>query len=243
MSWFGVPFLFNTDGMASNSYVYLNKIPKIIVDSVFDERTLIAPALTALIPGAIAAVAMIYQNRSIKEERKNQLNIARETIKSQVVTSSRQDWINRFSDLASDFIALVEPLLNAKYGVKVAIAIQSRYSGMTPEELAKNSALLNLAEKSSKELAIKNNEHSTIRQEIISKVSRLKIMMNPDEMPCVVIIKLIDEILVLISNMREYGEVDLPSMYENVNFKTTELTKAVQVFLKSEWDRVKEIEL
>ncbi|MEZ2827782.1 hypothetical protein [Serratia liquefaciens] len=243
MSWLGVPFLIDASDFFISSSLYINKVPTIVIDSVFDKRTLIAPILSAVIPAFIAAYAIIQQNITIKAERESQLNIATETIKAQIVASSRQEWINRFSDLISDFVSLTEPLMEAKYDVKVAAKLQSEISVHGLNVIKDNPKLLAMLERANERLISANKAHSQIRQQINSSLSRLKIMMNPEEDCCKNIISLMDEMIYMISTMKEYGDLDLPSLYSELTSKTTSLTKEVQRYLKSEWDKVKKTEI
>lgn len=81
MSWLGVPFLIDVSDFVSSSSVYINKVPKIVIDSVFDERSLIAPILSAIIPACIAAYAIIQQNITIKAEREVSLILQRRLLR------------------------------------------------------------------------------------------------------------------------------------------------------------------
>ncbi|RYM51247.1 hypothetical protein [Serratia proteamaculans] len=243
MSWLGVPFLIDASDFISSSSIYINKVPEIVIDSVFDGRSLIAPILSAIIPGCIAAYALFQQNITIKAERESQLNIATETVKAQIVASSRQEWINRFSDLISDFVSFSEPLLEAKYEVKVATQLQRNISVLGLDAIKDSPELLAMLENANENLILKNKIHSEVRQQISSRLSRLKIMMNPEEEYCKKIMFIMDEMIYLVSKMKGYPEVNLPSLYSEMAVKTTALTKEVQGFLKSEWDKVKKAEL
>lgn len=136
-----------------------------------------------------------------------------------------------------------EPLLEAKYDVKVAAKLQVNISNLGLDAIKDSPKLLAMLESANNNLILKNKVHSEVRQQINSRLSRLKIMMNPEEEYCKKIILLMDEMICIASKMKGYTEVNLPSLYSEMAGKTTDLTKEVQGFLKSEWDKVKKAEL
>ncbi|MDW5499752.1 hypothetical protein R6Y99_08110 [Pseudomonas lundensis] len=125
----------------------------------------------------------------------------------------------------------------------MAAKLQVNISNLGLDAIKDSPKLLAMLESANNNLILKNKVHSEVRQQINSRLSRLKIMMNPEEEYCKKIILLMDEMICIASKMKGYTEVNLPSLYSEMAGKTTDLTKEVQGFLKSEWDKVKKAEL
>ncbi|WP_158684793.1 hypothetical protein [Serratia sp. MYb239] len=243
MSWLGVPFLIDVNDIVTSSSLYINQIPKIELDSVFDWRTLIAPILSAVIPAAIAAYAIMQQNRTIKSERETQKNIATETIRAQIIASGRQEWINKFSDIMSEFISLIEPLIDARKELALHFSYLDSISKQGQDTLLKNKNVSEAFTCGVNDLKDRHKTHYEVRQQINARLSRLKMMMNPQEESCIKITEIMDAIINDVYDCKYENKEELSALLLKVKSSVTMLTKETQAFLKLEWDRVKNVEL
>ncbi|MES3574245.1 hypothetical protein [Enterobacter cloacae] len=115
MSWLGVPFPLQSQDVFYHAELFLNKIPKVLIE--MPEKSInLDTFLTALVAGGIPAIVAWFTLRSnkvsLKEQLLHQEHIAKLTLNAQVVTASRKDSITAIRSTTAKFLANVQSAFN-----------------------------------------------------------------------------------------------------------------------------------
>ncbi|WP_220789112.1 hypothetical protein, partial [Klebsiella michiganensis] len=110
MTWLGIPFPSSNSNFLDSGILTLGKLPTIVVDSGFGWDSVFASTLGAIIgaaiPAAISYYAISNSAKTMKTDRDEHAKYAREQLRAQLVSSSRQNWINELRDNAARYISV-----------------------------------------------------------------------------------------------------------------------------------------
>ncbi|EPE0659202.1 hypothetical protein ACSFR1_001905 [Escherichia coli] len=116
MTWLGIPFPSSSSNFLDSGILTLGKLPTIVVDSGFGWDNVFASTLGAIIgaaiPAAISYYAISNNTETMKKDRDEHAKYAREQLKAQLVSSSRQNWINELRDNTARYISVANKLNN-----------------------------------------------------------------------------------------------------------------------------------
>lgn len=214
------------------SVVYLEQLPKVVIDSGFDLATFLSFIVTIVIFSLGTWLTIRNSNKNAADQRVifNETIVAQEksldkTIDSQAkvaraiaIKESRQAWINELREACSDYIAAIGVL---QYQVDNKDVWQIFIDKVTREDSSKAAELI-----ASWEL-----EKRRVKQTAVALKSKIEMLSNPNESDFQKLIDLVSEAIVK-ALKRDGG-----------SGKTCESIISIsQVILKAEWERAKNME-
>lgn len=244
MEWRGIPYPETVERVVTNANLVIDKLPKVYIDTGDNLWPILGTIGSSLIAGAIPAIiawlAIKSNQKTFEADRVVQLEIAKTNFNAQVISASRQVWINKFTDVITEYVSLTEQVIQAKYAVKISEAKQRFYTDKYPREiLASNKNLLSMFEDANNELHKNISHYSSVLQDMSALKARAELMMNPTENFCIEIKKHICEIYTRANVMPDYPKIDLPDILGKNNNQSNLLICEVQKYLKLEWERTK----
>ncbi|QLZ60524.1 hypothetical protein HV079_15810 [Citrobacter freundii] len=236
MAWQGLPYPLRGDEIFNHTELFFNKIPKLIVE--LPEKGVSTESLVTVgITSIVALVAMITNTVVLLRQQKQQGKIADKTIRAQVVTANRQDWINELRDLVAEYVS----------GAKYLAWIQFKYSidfrnykkhpvlvgGKADTVIASN-------QRDYKKAMDDSLEKRDQKQDKISYLmNRIILMLNAEEEECK---ELTNKIETLASDLVDkYFENDREYLEfrSKINARCDDIIVSFQKYLKSEWEVIK----
>jgi len=203
----------------------VTSIPEVKVDSPFDWTAAVgfaASVLAFVVTAYIVKKSTQQQMQSYQDSVDAQKNIAdeqRQLVKKQaeaeILTKSRQEWINSLRDTIAEFIAAILKISD----------LHSFKHGAGP---ANNTLPTDDAIKNNLEWCLRLHEAKSVACVLRNKIHLLA---NPNEPAFVELLALIDDV---------YEKADNEEM--GLHVYSPEIIKSAQKILKAEWDRVKKLE-
>ncbi|BEN39450.1 hypothetical protein PTR23_03305 [Serratia nevei] len=233
MNWQGVPFNFFSDNTIDNVFLTLSKLPVISIDTGFSWDNFVSALIGGLIPAGIALYTIANNNNSselqrkeqikdLKQARKTQLKISERSFNAQVLSANRQNWINNLRDLTADFTKLCSSHM---YYRKLYVAEQEG---------------INWSMGDHKQADIYLSKIVSSGEDVIAALTRVRLMLNPNEITSSAIIKAMMEMITI---ARKTSTKNMPKELfeappEYYSYEKRYLA-VVQRCLKTEWKRVK----
>jgi hypothetical protein len=214
------------------SVVYLEQLPKIVVESDFDLATFLSFVVTVVIFAIGTWLTIRNSNKNAIDQRaifnettSSQEKALNKTLESQVhvarsiaIKESRQAWINDLRGACSDYIAALGVL---QYQIDNKSVYQIFIDKVAKKDASKAAELV-----ASWEL-----EKRRVKQLAVSLKSKIEMLSNPNE-------KNFQELIVLVNEALIKAET-----VSGDSGKTCEsIIRISQVILKSEWNRAKRME-
>lgn len=115
MAWLGIPFQLSSSEIFYNARLALDKIPKVIfenADKSMISDTIIAAFIGGALPAIVAFFALRHNSKSLKDQLNQQSDLANTTLKAQIVTANRKDWVNDLRNTTSSFLASLQGVIN-----------------------------------------------------------------------------------------------------------------------------------
>ncbi|MBC2619004.1 hypothetical protein [Citrobacter cronae] len=215
MDWQGIPFkLIETDSL-HRTFLNVSHIPDIVIQTGFSWDSLISGLVAGAIPAIVAVIAMRSNSKNIQDERRHQLELANKNITTQIVSASRQVWINDLREAAASYMGAVTCTVNALNFMCVEIA-----SG-----------------KGTSDFYIKQfNEQSNAKRELGLLTSKIGLLLNPEEESSKRAIKALEKIRRFL--LRERAMDELIS-FDELEPLALELRQSIYAVVKNEWRKVK----
>jgi hypothetical protein len=115
MAWLGIPFQLSSSEIFYNARLALDKIPKVIFENA--DKSMISDAIIAAfiggaLPAIVAFFALRHNSKSLKDQLNQQSDLANTTLKAQIVTANRKDWVNDLRNTTSSFLASLQGVIN-----------------------------------------------------------------------------------------------------------------------------------
>ena len=229
MAWLGVPHPFFPGSYPEYGFLNVTKIPTIVVDSGFAWDSVLGAFIAGLIPAYIAwytikknIAAMkedrVHQQDSFDKDRNAQLEIATKNIKAQVLSANRQQWINNLRESTAEYLSAVHSLRKSRTIARHCVAL-SKKDG-TDFFIAHRDAI---------------NAMTNDARIVENLKYKILLLVNPTEPEAIAINRILQE---MASNTGSFQEKpNKQKLYE----LSKELIAITQIYLKKEWERVKDI--
>ncbi|MDX7083437.1 hypothetical protein [Serratia marcescens] len=218
MNWQGIPFKFFGEEPVQQAFLSVSHIPNIVVKNDFAYDTFFSALIGGAIPALVAGFAIYSSNKNMKAERQHQKELTSKNISAQIVSASRQVWINDLRDAGAKYIGVVSSVTNC-----LNVMAWERRHGRADTEL-----YLNMRE-----------EERVGKGELGVLKTKIELLLNPDEESSKRICKALEDIrMCLIDKNRPRDE--------RIDFKClrplySELTSSIYEVVKSEWNKLKDI--
>lgn len=215
MDWPGIPFGFVGTESLQHAYLNINHIPDIVVQTGFSWESLISGLIAGAIPAIVAVKAMKSNAKNIQDERRHQLELANKNITLQIVSASRQVWINDLRDAAASYMGAVTCSINSLNMVAQEVRMGKFHSENYLRHL---------------------NENLNAKRELGMLTSKIGLLLNPDEDES-------KRILTALDNIRKFLLLDR-RMDEMIDFNdidslSLEFRKSIYAVVKKEWNKIK----
>lgn len=222
MAWQDFPFPSVATRFLDSGILTVGNLPTIVVDSKFSWDTICASVLGAIIGAAIPAALSYYaitkSAKTLKEDREEHARHAKEQLRGELVSSSRQTWINELRDSAAKYISVANKLNNYQIMITKAFKENNQIND-------ENYRQLRLDETGAK------SELSYLR-------AKLEMLMNPNEKESVEIMKALERFTDITNNYTPGKDHDFDEIFEQVKIIKTN----IQNISKSEWNKIKNLE-
>jgi|GEM_PF-4260995 hypothetical protein len=217
MDWQGIPFKFLGEEPLQQAFLSVSHLPNIIVKTDFAVDTFLSGLFAGLIPAGVAIWAMRANAKNIREERLHQEKLSSITITKQIVSASRQVWINELRDSTAKYIGVASSVTNC-------LNIMTR-------ERCNNAAETPLYARMYEEQRVGKAELGVLK-------TKVELLLNPDEESSKRVYKALEDI------RKEIVNRDRPQD-KRIEFNVlrplyTALRLSVQDVIKTEWNKLKE---
>ncbi|HGE8420642.1 TPA: hypothetical protein ACGD76_003288, partial [Serratia marcescens] len=129
MDWQGIPFKFLGEDPLQQAFLSVSHLPNIIVKTDFALDTFLSGLVAGIIPAVVAYLAMRSNAKSIRDERLHQEKLSSITITKQIVSASRQVWINELRDSTAKYIGVASSVTNC---LNIMIGERYHHAAETP---------------------------------------------------------------------------------------------------------------
>lgn len=188
MAWLGVPFQLSSAEVFYNARLALDKIPKVIIEnadkSVISD-TIAAAFIGGAIPALVAYFALKHNSKSLEKQLAQQSELANKTLKAQIVTANRKDWVNDLRETTSLYLASFQGVMNA--------------SNFLHQERAREK--IN-SEKITSFMEMRTNH----LQEMCSQSWKIKLLLKPEHLESSVISGILDDVVKLVNKNNFYND-------------------------------------
>lgn len=215
MDWPGIPFVFVGTESLQHAYLNISHIPDIVVQTGFSWESLISGLIAGAIPAIVAVKAMKSNAKNIQDERRHQLELANKNITLQIVSASRQVWINDLRNAAASYMGAVTNTVNSLN--MMALEVRSRAFNIDTY----NRHL---------------NENLSSKRELGLLTSKIGMLLNPDEDESKRVFNVLKEMRAFILLDRENHEV---IDFNDINALSLELRQGIYAIIKKEWNKIK----
>lgn len=184
MAWQGIPFPLRIDDVFYHANIALDKIPKIVIENISKKEvsdTIIAAVIGGGIPALVAIVAMFLNARSLKKQMENHERIASDTLKGQLVTAYRKDWVNDLRNATSLYLANMQEAINA-------------FASLDFEKKRRN--------KNPERIYFFTGKYSDSIREMSTYSWRVKLLLKPEHSESAVVIDHLDEMVKVMNGLK-----------------------------------------
>ncbi|MEX3171637.1 hypothetical protein AB4M04_06035 [Serratia quinivorans] len=217
MNWQGIPFKLLGEEPLQQAFLSVSHLPNIIVKNDFAFDTFLSGLCAGLIPAIVAVIAMRSNAKNIQDERLHQQKLAGENITKQIVSASRQVWINELRDAAAKYIGSVTSVVNC-------------LNSMAEEYIGNNSE---------SEYYLKLYDEQRIEKAELGLIkTKIELLLNPEEDDSQRVVLALENIRVFILMNRE-NHVFLE--FDELRRHTTELKLSIYSVIKNEWNKIKDV--
>lgn len=220
MTWLGIPYTLNHSNFLDTGILSLAKLPTIVVDSGFGWDVVFASVLGAIlgatIPGFISYCAISNSAKTMKAERDEHAKYAKEQLRAQLVSSSRQQWINTLRDCAANYLSVANKLNNLQI--------------LITNELKKDKA------KDDPHYLGLLKEESAVKSDLTFLKVKIEMLLNPEEHESNAVITELTEFTEISNKFSPGDEHDTNRIMEI--FK--KVKENIQLICKAEWEKIKE---
>ncbi|HGE8412069.1 hypothetical protein [Serratia marcescens] len=218
MDWQGIPFKFLGEDPLQQAFLSVSHLPNIIVKTDFALDTFLSGLVAGIIPAVVAYLAMRSNAKSIRDERLHQEKLSSITITKQIVSASRQVWINELRDSTAKYIGVASSVTNC-----LNIMIGERYHHAAETPL----------------YARMHEEQRVGKAELGVLKTKVELLLNPDEESSKRVYKALEDI------RKEIVNKNRPKN-KNIEFNAlrplyAELRLSVQDVIKTEWNKLKDV--
>ncbi|WP_244179706.1 hypothetical protein [Proteus genomosp. 4] len=222
MTWLGIPYKLNDSNFLDTGILSLAKLPTIVVDSGFGWDVVFASILGAIfgaaIPGIISYRAMSNSTIAMKAERIAQADSAKNQLRAQLLSSSRQQWINTLRDSAASYLSVANKLNNLQ------ILITNEFQKNKQEN---NTYYLKLLE-----------EETNVKSELTFLKVKIEMLLNPKEVSSNTVITELTKLSKIANDFSPGNVHDVNQIMEI--FKR--IKDNIQLICKAEWIKIKNFE-
>ncbi|MCS3411099.1 hypothetical protein [Serratia marcescens] len=214
MDWQGIPFKFLGEEPLQQAFLSVSHLPNIIVKTDFAVDTFLSGLFAGLIPAGVAIWAMRANAKNIREERLHQEKLSSITITKQIVSASRQVWINDLRESTAKFIGVVTGVTNC-------------INGMATELLDNGSETTHY-----KKLF---DEHRLAMSELGLLMSKIELLLNPGEERTKKVSAALKKLRSFLLEEKVYSEgID----FDELGVHTNELKSCIYSVIKNEWGKI-----
>ncbi|XYK68116.1 hypothetical protein ACSJL4_001939 [Serratia nematodiphila] len=215
MDWQGIPFKFLGEDPLQQAFLSVSHLPNIILKTDFALDTFFSSVVAGFIPAVVAYVAMRSNAKNIRDERLHQLRLSEITITKQIVSASRQVWINELRDSGAQYIGLVTSVVNCLN----SMAAEYAYGRSESEHYFK---LL--------------DEQRSEKAELGLLKTKIELLLNPEEHESKRVISALEDIRIFILADKENHE---RIEFDGLRPLCSELKLSIYSVIKSEWNKIK----
>ncbi|HDR2520045.1 TPA: hypothetical protein QCI30_004598 [Enterobacter ludwigii] len=188
MAWLGVPFQLSSAEVFYNARLALDQIPKIIIENA-DKSVVSDSIIAALIGGAIPALvayfALKHNSSSLEKQLTQQSELANTTLKAQIVTANRKDWVNDLRDSTSLYLASFQGVMNATNSIH-----QERAQATHDKEKMKSLV----------------DERTNHLQQMCAHSWKIKLLLKPEHEESAVVYGILDDVVKLVNKHKQYND-------------------------------------
>ncbi|BEM42750.1 hypothetical protein ACTVNX_14490 [Serratia nevei] len=218
MDWQGIPFKFFGEDPLQQAFLSVSHLPNIIVKTDFALDTFLSGLVAGFIPAAVAIWAMVTNAKNIRDERLHQEKLSSTTITKQIVSASRQVWINDLRESTAKFIGMATGLINC---------LNSMVDEYNPNDNA-SSLYMKLYE-----------EHRIAMSELGLLKSKIELLLNPEEERSQRVSDALDKLREFLLKDREPDEdIDFDELTPHME----KLKECIYAVIKHEWKKISVVE-
>lgn len=219
MTWLGIPFPLGNSNFLDSGILTLGKLPTVVVDSGFGWDTVFASILGAIIgatiPAAISYYAISNSAKTMKDDRDGHAEHAKEQLRAQLISSSRQAWINELRDSAAKYISVANKLNNLQ------ILITNEFEKNDQKDDAYYREI--------------RMEATNTKSDLTFLKAKIEMLLNPNEHES-------DAVIIALNDYAKISNEFMPGDYHDFD-KIMEVIKRfkinIQKISKAEWDKIK----
>lgn len=220
MTWLGIPFPSSNSNFLDSGILTLGKLPTIVVDSGFGWDSVFASTLGAIIgaaiPAAISYYAISNSAKTMKTDRDEHAKYAREQLRAQLVSSSRQNWINELRDNAARYISVANKLNN----LQILITNEFRKHDQKDDSYYRQIRM----------------DATNIKGDLTFLKAKIEMLLNPLENESIEVITALNEYTEISNKFKPGDDHDFDKIMEIIkNIKDN-----IKLISKAEWVKTKE---
>lgn len=220
MSWLGIPFPSNNSNFLDSGILTLGKLPTIVVDSGFGWDSVFASIIGAIIgaaiPAAISYYAISNSAKTMKDDRNDHAKYAKEQLRAQLVSSSRQIWINELRDNAAKYISVANKLNN----LQILITNEFRKNSQKDEAYYRQIRM----------------EATNIKSDLTFLKAKIEMLLNPTEHESDEVINALNGYTEISNKFKPGDDHDFDKIMEVIK----NLKENIKLICKAEWVKTKE---
>ncbi|WP_413503313.1 hypothetical protein [Serratia grimesii] len=214
MDWQGIPFRLFGEEPLQQAFLSVSHLPNIIVKTDFALDTFLSGLCAGIIPAGIAYLAMRSNAKNIRDERLHQEKLSSTTITKQIVSASRQVWINDLRECTAKFIGVATGVINC---------LNSMVDEYRHNDSA-SSLYLKLYE-----------EHRVAMSDLGLLKSKIELLLNPEEERSQRVSDALGKIREFIIKDRELDkEID----FDDLALHIEKLKECIYDVIKNEWKKI-----
>ncbi|VEB98196.1 Uncharacterised protein [Klebsiella pneumoniae] len=220
MTWLGIPYPSSNSSFLDSGILTLGKLPTVVVDSGFGWDTVSASILGAIIgaaiPAAISYYAISNSAKTMKDDREEHAVYAKEQLRAQLVSSSRQLWINELRDSAAKYISVANKLNN----LQILITNEFRKDEQKDDAYYREIRM----------------EATNIKSDLTFFKAKIEMLLNPNEHESDAVIIAMNNYATITNEFKPGDEHDFEKVMEVIKrFKAN-----IQLISKAEWKKIKD---
>ncbi|MEQ5127017.1 hypothetical protein ABN225_09480 [Providencia alcalifaciens] len=220
MTWLGIPFPSSSSNFLDSGILTLGKLPTIVVDSGFGWDNVFASILGALIgatiPAAISYYAISNSAETMKKDRDEHAKYAREQLRAELVSSSRQNWINELRDNAARYISVANKLNN----LQILITNEFRKHDQKDEAYYRQIRM----------------DATNIKSDLTFLKTKIEMLLNPIENESNEVISALNDYTEISNNFKPGDDHDFDKIMKVIK----NLKYNIKLISKAEWVKIKE---
>lgn len=220
MTWLGIPFPSSSSNFLDSGILTLGKLPTIVVDSGFGWDNVFASILGALIgatiPAAISYYAISNSAETMKKDRDEHAKYAREQLRAELVSSSRQNWINELRDNAARYISVANKLNN----LQILITNEFRKHDQKDEAYYRQIRM----------------DATNIKSDLTFLKAKIEMLLNPIENESNEVISALNDYTEISNNFKPGDDHDFDKIMKVIK----NLKNNIKLISKAEWVKIKE---